>query len=215
MIPRYQRIVFYTLAVAILLMAAFTINERQKAHDRITASNDAMPYIEPVNAQTESVTLDLANDADGSIISALRDATLPKEPSARARALLERLFNEYRLPDSSHQLKSGQAIDDVFLLKPPTAATIAPSAGLLAVINLRGAFADAHPSGMIVENLTIQSIIGTLHANLPQITQIRFLVDGQPRETLAGHADLTRTYTATDTAATMLQPTQPRENFQP
>ncbi|MEO6803401.1 MAG: hypothetical protein ABI197_09190, partial [Granulicella sp.] len=85
MIPRYQRIVFYTLAVAILLMAAFTINERQKAHERIAASNDAMPYIEPVNAQTESVTLDLANDADGSIISALRDAALPKEPSARAR----------------------------------------------------------------------------------------------------------------------------------
>ena len=38
------------------------------------------------------------------------------------------------------------------------------------------------------------SILGTLHANLPRITQVRFLVDGQPRETLAGHADLTRTY---------------------
>ena len=28
--------------------------------------------------------------------------------------------------------------------------------------------------------------------------QVRFLVDGQPRATLAGHADLTRTYLATE-----------------
>lgn len=210
MIPRYQRIVFYSLAIAILLMAAFTIRERQKAHNRVTASNDALPYIEPVNAQTESVTLDLANDADGSIISALRDTALPKEPSVRARALLERLFAEYSLPDSPHPLKAGQVVDDVFLLKPSP-----NSSNLLAVVNLRGAFVDAHPSGIVVETLTIQSIIGTLSVNLPQITQIRFLVDGQPRETLAGHADLTHTYAAIDTSATMLQPTKPIENPEP
>jgi hypothetical protein len=208
MIPRYQRILFYTLSAAVLLMAAFTIRARQKAHDRVTASNDAMPYIEPVNAQTESVTLDLANDADGSIISALRDAALPKEPSVRARALLERLFAEYSLPNSAHPIRSGQAVDDVFLLKPPTGS----GSGLVAVINLRGAFADAHPSGIVTETLTVQSIIGTLHANLPEIARVRFLVDGQPRETLAGHADLTRTYPAIDTSATMLQPTQPVES---
>ena len=51
-----------------------------------------------------------------------------------------------------------------------------------------------HPSGVEAETLTLQSIIGTLHTNLPQIEQIRFLVDGQRRETLAGHADLLRTY---------------------
>jgi hypothetical protein len=29
---------------------------------------------------------------------------------------------------------------------------------------------------------------------MPQVTEVRFLVDGQPRATLAGHADLMRTY---------------------
>ncbi len=42
------------------------------------------------------------------------------------------------------------------------------------------------------------SLCGTLHANLPRVAQVRFLVDGQPRATLAGHADLTRTYLAGD-----------------
>ena len=213
MIPRYQRILFWTLAALTLLLAAFTIHERQNARQRIAASTDPMPYIQPVDAQTESVTLYLANDADGSIISGMRDAALPQEPSLRARALIERLLTEYSLPGSGHPLKPGSAVEDVFLLKPTITGAEAPAAeGLLAVINLRGAFADAHPSSIRIENLTLQSIIGTLHANMPQIEQIRFLVDGQPRETLAGHADLLRTYTAADTS---IQHTQPVETAEP
>jgi hypothetical protein len=67
------------------------------------------------------------------------------------------------------------------------------------VIDLRSSFVNQHPSGVEVESLTLLSILGTLHANLPQIEQVRFLVDGQPRETLAGHADLLRTYPSRDT----------------
>jgi hypothetical protein len=72
--------------------------------------------------------------------------------------------------------------------------------GELAVVNLRSSFVNQHPAGVEVESLTLLSIIGTLHANVPQIEQIRFLVDGQPRETLAGHADLLRTYPSRDTS---------------
>jgi hypothetical protein len=117
-------------------------------------------------------------------------------------------------------------VDDVFLLTlpivspPPTADARAgerparsshhdsesSAAGELAVINLRGTFVDKHPSGVEVETLTIQSMLGTLHANFPQITQVRFLADGQPHDTLAGHADLTRVYTVSDT--TRVTPTQ-------
>jgi hypothetical protein len=68
----------------------------------------------------------------------------------------------------------------------------------LAVVNLTGAFVASHPSGLETETLTVLSICGTLHANLPRVTQVRFLVDGQPRATLAGHADLTRTYLAAE-----------------
>ena len=74
--------------------------------------------------------------------------------------------------------------------------------------NLHGSFIDNHPSGIQVEALTLQSIIGTLHAAIPEITKIRFLVDGQPHDTLAGHADLLRAYPATDTTA---KPTPPVE----
>ena len=67
-----------------------------------------------------------------------------------------------------------------------------------AIVDLSSSFVAAHPSGIEPETLTLLSILGTLHANFPQISQVRFLVDGQPRDTLAGHADLTRVYLATD-----------------
>ena len=59
-------------------------------------------------------------------------------------------------------------------------------------------FAASHPSGLETETLTVLSICGTIHANLPNVTEVRFLVDGQQRPSLAGHADLTRTYLVAD-----------------
>jgi Sporulation and spore germination len=206
MIPRYQRILFWSLTVGILLMAAFLLHGCEQAHKRLVAPNDATPIAAPTSASTEDVTLYLANDADASITPTTESLALPQEPTVRARALLEHLLSTYSLPASAHPLQSGPAVDDVFLLADPQPAP-GEQPGQLAVINLRGAFVDNHPSGVQVESLTVQSIIGTLHAALPQITAIRFLVGGQPHDTLAGHADLLRTYPATDTAAKPMPPT--------
>jgi hypothetical protein len=68
----------------------------------------------------------------------------------------------------------------------------------VAVVNLTTNFVASHPSGLETETLTVLSICGTIHANLPQVTEVRFLVDGQQRPSLAGHADLTRTYLVSD-----------------
>ena len=72
----------------------------------------------------------------------------------------------------------------------------------LAVVNLTPAFAANHPSGIETETLTLLSICATLHANLPRVAEVRFLVDGQPRATLAGHADLTSTYLTAELTST-------------
>ena len=60
----------------------------------------------------------------------------------------------------------------------------------LAVIDMNAAFADDHRSGILVEELTVASLVQTLSANIPGITRVKILVDGRQRETLAGHADL-------------------------
>lgn len=222
MIPRYQRILFWSLIAGIFLMAAFLIHGCRQAHKRLTALNDTTPIAAPITASNEEITLYLANDADGSIAPNRQQLALPQDPTLRARTLLEHLLDQYSLPDSAHILQSGPAIDDVFFVDLPVEnsgplapATGAPpqakshpakSTGKLAVVNLHSSFVENHPSGIEAENLTLLSIIGTLHAAFPQLTEVRFLVDGKPHDTLAGHADLTRSYPATDTTTNHVPP---------
>jgi len=219
MIPRYQRILFWGLSIAILLMAAFLLHGCQQAREKLTRRRNITPLTAPVTAPTETVRLALADDTTGRITLSEREIALPQEPTARAQSLLTHLLAEYADKNSPHPLGSGPSVDDVFFVDLPLAppATLAapraaysasaPSTtGQLAVVNLRGTFADHHPSGIGVETLTINSIIGTIYANFPRVQAIRFVVDGHPRDTLAGHADLTRTYRVTNTQSHSPEP---------
>ena len=66
--------------------------------------------------------------------------------------------------------------------------------GNLAIIDVNDAFADGHRSGILVEELTVLSLVETLAANQPGITRVKILIDGKEHETLAGHADLAEFY---------------------
>jgi hypothetical protein len=229
MIRRHQRIVFWCLVVCIVGMGALLALGRQRGRQRIEALAADQTPLDAPTAMAETVTLELANDDEGTIMPVSRQIALPPEPNARARALIDHLIAEYALPGSPHALTPGAAVAEVFLLPLPLVGYTTDSSstaskdggfrptlpvgsddpdqlrakqpgGELAVIDLHSAFVNQHPSGVEVESLTLRSILGTLHANLPQIEQVRFLVDGQARETLAGHADLLRTYPAADTS---------------
>ena len=62
------------------------------------------------------------------------------------------------------------------------------------MIDLNDAFADGHRSGVLIEELTVASLVQTLASNIPGISRVKILVGGKDRETLAGHADLSCTY---------------------
>ena len=68
---------------------------------------------------------------------------------------------------------------------------VAPGA---AVIDLNAAFADQHRSGILSEQLTVDSLVETLAANVPGILRVNILVEGKMRDTLAGHADLSESF---------------------
>jgi hypothetical protein len=97
--------------------------------------------------------------------------------------LLRALLALYLDKSSSHPLGAGAEIRDVYLVDPG-----------LAVIDLNDAFADGHRSGILVEELTVASLVQTLSTGIPGITRVKILVGGGERETLAGHADLSGVY---------------------
>jgi hypothetical protein len=209
-IARHHTILFVVLLATSIAMGVLLWRQLDRAHERLLAGRDSTPTQAPEVAPAEPATLLVASDADNSLLSQVQTLPIPQDPGARARLVLGKLLDLYAAPGAAHPAPGGAAsIAQVFLLPAPNLASGAgepKSADFkadadgpqLAVVNLKGAFAASHPSGIETETLTVLSICGTLHANLPRVTQVRFLVDGQPRATLAGHADLTRTYFATD-----------------
>jgi len=223
-IPRHHVIIFSVLLLASLAMGGMLWHLRQRAHERLVAGVDSAPTQAPEVAPAEKATLMVANDDDNSLLAQVHSLPLPADPGSRARAVLGRLLEIYAAPNATHPVPGGaSSVSQVFLL--PTAggrARPAPhkinaaitvdenqasprstsSAGPeVAVVNLTTNFVASHPSGLETETLTVLSICGTIHANLPRVTEVRFLVDGQQRPSLAGHADLTRTYLVSDASA--------------
>jgi hypothetical protein len=222
-ISRAQRILFFVMLIAAVTMAAVLIRLRERAEDRLRAMSEPVPAAEPAGTAATPVTLVIPNDMDNSLAESQRNLPLPQGDSARARVLLETLLDTFHDPKSTHPVggpisgtgkgrtapngdgrspESMRApdIDDVFLMPVPP-ANGQQSGGTMAMVNFSAAFAQSHPSGIEPETLTLLAVIGTLHANLPAITEVRFLVDGRQQDTLAGHADLTRVYLAAETAA--------------
>ncbi|MGD0154775.1 MAG: GerMN domain-containing protein [Terracidiphilus sp.] len=202
MIPRHQTILFLVLLAASVIMGLLLWNQLRRAHDRLLRGEDSAPTQAPEVAPAEQATLMVANDSDNSVEPRLLTLPLPQNPEERARALLGKLLDLYAAPEATHPVPGGAAsIAQVFLLPiTDSSGKAAPNGSELAVVDFTDAFVAGHPSGLEPETLTVLSICATLNANLPQVTEVRFLVDGQPRSTLAGHADLTRTYLTSEIA---------------
>jgi hypothetical protein len=199
-IPRHQTILFAVLLAASVIMGGVLWHLRERAHQRLLKGEDSAPTQAPQVAPAEQATLMVANDADNSVLTRILSLPLPQNPEARARAVLGKLLDLYAAPDAKHPVPGGGgSITQVFLVPIADAQVkTAQSGPEIAVVNLTGAFAASHPSGLETETLTVLSICATLHANLPRVAEVRFLVDGRPSDTLAGHADLTRTYLAAE-----------------
>jgi hypothetical protein len=182
MSPRQLIIAVTVLAFAAIAMAIFTRREQKRVVQIETASY-SRPVAPPPSGPTEQVTLYVAYDDPGVLLP--RNSAIPMSNGRQQRAeqLLRALIDVYVAKSSPHPMGPGADIRNVYLVDPG-----------LAVIDLNGAFANGHRSGILVEELTVTSLVETLTANIQGITRVKILVDGKEQETLAGHADLSRFY---------------------
>jgi spore germination protein GerM len=82
---------------------------------------------------------------------------------------------------------------------PPLVSAIPAGTGLRALflteqgeafVDLSREVSAAHPGGSLYELFTVYTIVNALTVNLPAISAVQILVDGQEVETLTGHVDL-------------------------
>ncbi|MGB8986063.1 MAG: GerMN domain-containing protein [Candidatus Sulfotelmatobacter sp.] len=198
MVPRHFFIALSVLLAAVLGMGIYAWHMRGRAATPV-ASVDTRPVIPPVAGNTERVTLFVAYDDIGVLHAQSAQIPLPSVRQQRAEELLRALITVYLDKSSPHPLPPGSDIRSVYLVDPG-----------LAVIDINAAFADGHRSGVLVEELTVASLIQTLSANIPGILKVKILVEGKQRDTLAGHADLSNFFdvSAVNQLTSQLQSTQ-------
>jgi len=183
MIPRHLFIGIAAMLIAVATMTFYVRRMKHRVLDLPGASTDTRPIAPPATGPTEQVTLYVAYDDPGTIRAVSAQIPLPAGRQQRAEELLRALMNLYLDRASTHPLAVGSEIRSVYLVDPG-----------VAVIDTNAIFADGHRSGVLVEELTVASIIQTLAGNIPGVLRVRILVDGKERETLAGHADLSDFY---------------------
>lgn len=167
-------------------MGNYMLNLKHKAELSAQRMSSGTAVAPPVATPAEPISLYVAYDDLGVLRQRATTTQLPRERTARAREILRALLAQYLQAASPHPLGEGSDVNNVFIVN-----------NSLAVIDLNNAFVAGHRSGVLEEALTVDSIVATLAANMPNITRIKFLVNGKERETLAGHADLISIYDVT------------------
>jgi Sporulation and spore germination len=112
--------------------------------------------------------------------------------------------------------RSKQLINALITRAPgPERRTLPPEASLLAfyiqpdgtgIADFSDEISSAMPSGIMSEELAVQSITQTLAANVSGIRQLKILIHGQEAETLAGHLDLHGVFPVASAAAAAADP---------
>jgi hypothetical protein len=108
----------------------------------------------------------------------------------------------------------------------PELRTLPPDAALLAfyilpdgtgVADFSDELRTSIPSGIQSEQLAVESIVRTLEANVPQVLRLKILLHGQEADTLAGHVDLTQTFSvsAKDASGIKLEYPSPAPSILP
>ncbi|HMC31451.1 MAG TPA: GerMN domain-containing protein, partial [Candidatus Angelobacter sp.] len=144
---------------------------------------DAAPVAPLVAGKQEHIQLLVAYDDDQALRWRPADVFLPADRGLRAKETLRSVLAQYLQNPSPHPLARGADIRDVYFIGADTL-----------IVDTTAQFADGHPSGILLEEMTLASLIETLAANVPGVNKVKFLVEGKERETLAGHADLMSFY---------------------
>jgi hypothetical protein len=182
-IPRHFQITIVLVLLAVLASGLIIVRITHQEEIKTLHASEAPPVAPAMAGKQEHVQMLIAYDDDQALRWRPADVFLPQDRSLRAREVLRAVLTQYLQNPSPHPLSPGADVREVYFIGTDTL-----------IVNTTAQFADGHPSGILLEEMTLASLIETLAANVPGISKVKFLVDGKERETLAGHADLMSFY---------------------
>jgi hypothetical protein len=123
-------------------------------------------------------TLFYVSDDGAGLVAANRAVLYGATPAEQARRIVEAAVDAP--PEGQRSaIPSGTTVRAVFL-----------GTGGQAYVDLGGPIVSGHSGGSLDEALTVYAIVNAVTVNLPSISAVQILVEGQQVDTLAGHLDL-------------------------
>jgi spore germination protein GerM len=133
----------------------------------------------------EAISVWFASMQEDALVSEQRRVPPGLMPVERAKAALQELIAGPK-EEALRTLAAEVKVRELFIDGQGTA-----------YVDFTEALSRSHPGGTWSEILTIRSVLQTLVANVPEIKQVQFLIEGREVDTLAGHIDIRRPFATT------------------
>ena len=153
---------------------------RSMVNEHETEENPFKPPAQPLYSPTDPpmAIKVFFPAASGDSLLVAEDETIYKsaELANRAKQILQKIQEGPKASTMVAPLSKDAKVQDLFISEQGTA-----------FIDFSDAMATAHPGGVLNELTTIYSIVDSLTYNLSEIKQVKILIGGAEKETLAGH----------------------------
>jgi len=170
-------IVIVALFAGLGIAAMLYVAPRWTAED--TEAAPAAATTAPATAQRKiTATLYYVSEDGLSLVGLTREVPFGEPATEQARAIVEAQLGDAPAPLAS-AVPSGTTLRALFIGERGEA-----------YVDLSGDVRAKHTGGSLDELFTVYAIVNALTVNLPAITRVQILIDGQEVDTLAGHVDL-------------------------
>jgi hypothetical protein len=184
--PRNLRIVLGILGFAVLIgllslrglhQRIQNLSESQAAEEEARRELLAPPISTPSDVNVKAKIFWAAGPDKNAPVE--MELALSADPAQRAKQVLHVLVADPPTPEQ-RTIPSGTALLAFYILPDGTA-----------IADFSNALASEMPSGILSEEMAVESIARTLESNVNILHRLKILIHGQEVDTLAGHVDLT------------------------
>jgi hypothetical protein len=185
-------VVFGLITLPSLRQAIQRVSGNQRTEEQARRDVMQIPISTPTDVKVKAQMYWLSATSPVSLEATTIELPLSADPVERAKQLLIALIAD--APTPKQRTLPPDAILLAFYLQPDGTS----------VADFSDALSAETPSGIQSEQLTVDSIVQTLGANVSLIRQLKILIHGQEVETLAGHLDLSGLFTVPSAVAAAL-----------
>lgn len=191
--PRRVETAVIALALAVIIGAFYFPKLRQRvlhlAHPERTEEQTRRevvqpPIATPTDVKVKATVFWASTVAPAALEPVQIEMPLSADPAQRSKQLINALIAE--APSAAQRtLPADTTLLELYLLPDGTA-----------VADFSDTLSTKTPSGILSEQMVVDSIARTLAANVEPMRRLKILIHGQETETLAGHVDLTNFFPA-------------------